>query len=45
MKKDYPRLKNIPGAGFAAGPCLYKDTQQCFAFPGNFAVGNASLEI
>jgi UDP-N-acetyl-D-mannosaminuronic acid dehydrogenase len=23
---DYPRAKDLPGAGFAAGPCLFKDT-------------------
>jgi len=46
MKNNYPRAKEIPGAGLAAGPCLYKDTQQLSAFfPGNFSVGNASLEM
>ena len=32
MKKDYPRARDIPSAGFAAGPCLLKDTMQLAAF-------------
>jgi UDP-N-acetyl-D-mannosaminuronic acid dehydrogenase len=30
-KHNYPRAKNIPGPGFAAGPCLMKDTMQLAA--------------
>ena len=32
MKRGYPRMESIPGPGFAAGPCLMKDTMQLFAF-------------
>jgi UDP-N-acetyl-D-mannosaminuronic acid dehydrogenase len=35
MKKDYPRAHDIPGAGFAAGPCLFKDTMQLVSYSGN----------
>ena len=46
MKYEYPRATDIPGAGFAAGPCLYKDTQQLFSsFNGNFSLGKATIEI
>ena len=43
---DYPRAADMPGAGFAAGPCLFKDTMQLAAFSGNsFALGNAAMMI
>src|SRR5581483_2667779 len=32
LKQDYPRMRDLPGPGFAAGPCLMKDTMQLFAF-------------
>ncbi|MCK5504913.1 MAG: nucleotide sugar dehydrogenase, partial [Thermodesulfovibrionia bacterium] len=31
----YPRTENLPGAGFAAGPCLFKDTMQLAAYSNN----------
>ena len=44
MKSGYPRAQNIPGPGFAAGPCLVKDTMQLLAFARNeFALGNAAI--
>ncbi len=46
MKQNYPRLKSIPRPGFAAGPCLVKDTMQLSAFASNrFGLGNAALLI
>ncbi len=43
---DYPRAADMPGAGFAAGPCLFKDTMQLSAFTGNtFALGNAAVMV
>lgn len=43
---DYPRAADMPGAGFAAGPCLFKDTMQLLAFTGNtFALGNAAVMV
>ena len=32
---NYPRAADLPGAGFAAGPCLFKDTMQLAAFNNN----------
>jgi UDP-N-acetyl-D-mannosaminuronic acid dehydrogenase len=32
MKRNYPRSKHFPLAGFAAGPCLFKDTMQLASF-------------
>jgi UDP-N-acetyl-D-mannosaminuronic acid dehydrogenase len=46
MKKDYPRAADMPGAGFAAGPCLFKDTMQLAAFSDNqFSLGHAAMVI
>ena len=46
MKQDYPRLKSMPRPGFAAGPCLVKDTMQLSAFARNqFALGHAALLV
>ena len=39
--EDYPRAADLPGPGFAAGPCLLKDTMQLAAFNNNnFALGS-----
>lgn len=46
MKHDYPRAKNIPKPGYAAGPCLMKDTMQLTAFARNeFTLGNAAMLV
>ena len=43
---DYPRAADLPGAGFAAGPCLLKDTMQLAAFNNNnFAIGHTAMAI
>ena len=43
---DYPRAADMPGAGFAAGPCLFKDTLQLAAYNNNnFALGHAAMAI
>jgi UDP-N-acetyl-D-mannosaminuronic acid dehydrogenase len=43
---DYPRAADMPGAGFAAGPCLFKDTMQLAAFNNNnFPLGHASMAV
>ncbi|MGH9027080.1 MAG: nucleotide sugar dehydrogenase [Acidimicrobiia bacterium] len=43
---NYPRASDLPGAGFAAGPCLFKDTMQLAAFNNNnFQLGQASVMI
>jgi UDP-N-acetyl-D-mannosaminuronic acid dehydrogenase len=46
MKTDYPRLKDLPGPGFAAGPCLHKDTMQLSSFYQNkFSVGQSAMLV
>ena len=46
MKHNYPRARNIPGPGYAAGPCLMKDTMQLAAFARNeFSLGNAAMLV
>ena len=46
LKSDYPRLRDLPAPGFAAGPCLYKDTLQLAAFSKNhFGLGYAALQV
>ena len=46
IRFDYPRAADLPGAGFAAGPCLFKDTMQLSAFSGNhFPLGNAAMLV
>src|SRR5207302_7651449 len=43
---DYPRAADLPRAGFAAGPCLLKDTMQLAAFNNNnFVLGQASMMV
>ena len=43
---DYPRAKDMPGAGFAAGPCLFKDTMQLTAVTANnFALGVSAMQV
>jgi UDP-N-acetyl-D-mannosaminuronic acid dehydrogenase len=46
MKRNYPRARGIPTPGFAAGPCLMKDTMQLAAFAQNqFSLGNAAMLV
>jgi UDP-N-acetyl-D-mannosaminuronic acid dehydrogenase len=46
MREDYPRAADLPSAGFAAGPCLFKDTMQLAAFNNNgFTLGHASMMV
>jgi UDP-N-acetyl-D-mannosaminuronic acid dehydrogenase len=46
MKSNYPRASRIPGPGFSAGPCLFKDTMQLAAFSRNqFALGHAAMLV
>ena len=43
---DYGRASDLPRPGFAAGPCLFKDTMQLAAFnKNNFALGQAAMSI
>jgi UDP-N-acetyl-D-mannosaminuronic acid dehydrogenase len=46
MKQNYPRAQGLPTPGFAAGPCLFKDTMQLAAFGNNqFFLGHAAMLI
>ncbi len=46
IRQDYPRAADMPGAGFAAGPCLLKDTMQLAAFNQNkFVLGHSAMLI
>jgi UDP-N-acetyl-D-mannosaminuronic acid dehydrogenase len=46
LTHDYPRAADMPGAGFAAGPCLFKDTMQLAAFNNNnFALGHSAMLV
>jgi UDP-N-acetyl-D-mannosaminuronic acid dehydrogenase len=43
---EYPRAADLPRAGFAAGPCLLKDTMQLAAFNNNnFVLGHAAMAV
>lgn len=46
MREDYPRAADLPSAGFAAGPCLFKDTMQLAAFNNNgFTLGHSAMMV
>ena len=46
ISQDYPRASDLPGAGFAAGPCLFKDTMQLAAFSDNaFVLGHSAMLV
>jgi UDP-N-acetyl-D-mannosaminuronic acid dehydrogenase len=46
MKHNYPRASDVARAGFAAGPCLLKDTMQLAAFSDNkFQIGHSAMLI
>lgn len=46
MTYDYPRTQGLPGPGFAAGPCLLKDTMQLASYSNNsFFLGHAAMLI
>jgi UDP-N-acetyl-D-mannosaminuronic acid dehydrogenase len=46
ITQDYPRAADLPMPGFAAGPCLFKDTMQLAAFnKNNFVLGHSAMLI
>jgi UDP-N-acetyl-D-mannosaminuronic acid dehydrogenase len=46
VTQEYPRMRGFARAGFAAGPCLLKDTLQLSAFSNNnFFLGQAAMLI
>jgi UDP-N-acetyl-D-mannosaminuronic acid dehydrogenase len=43
---NYPRAADLPAPGFAAGPCLFKDTMQLAAATrNNFMLGHAAMLV
>jgi UDP-N-acetyl-D-mannosaminuronic acid dehydrogenase len=46
LAEGYPRAADMPAAGFAAGPCLFKDTMQLADYNhNNFALGHTAMTI
>jgi UDP-N-acetyl-D-mannosaminuronic acid dehydrogenase len=46
VRQGYPRAADMPRAGFAAGPCLLKDTMQLADFnQNNFILGHSAMLI
>ncbi len=46
IRHDYPRAIDLPGPGFAAGPCLLKDTMQLASFtPDHFPLGQSAMQV
>ena len=46
IRRDYPRALDLPSPGFAAGPCLLKDTMQLAAFTSDhFPMGQSAMQI
>ena len=46
IRHDYPRATDLPGPGFAAGPCLLKDTMQLAAFTtDHFPLGQSAMQV
>lgn len=46
LTRDYPRMAGLPRSGFAAGPCLFKDTMQLAAASNyTFQLGHAAMLI
>jgi len=46
IREDYPRAADLPSPGFAAGPCLFKDTMQLAAFTtDHFPLGQAAVQV
>ncbi|SPM28072.1 UDP-N-acetyl-D-mannosaminuronate dehydrogenase, partial [Mycobacterium terramassiliense] len=46
LTRDYPRMAGLPKSGFAAGPCLFKDTMQlAAATESRFSLGHAAMLV
>ena len=46
LREDYPRAEHFTSPGFAAGPCLFKDTMQLSAFhESNFFLGHSAMLV
>ncbi len=43
---NYPRMEGLPTPGFAAGPCLFKDTLHLSMFSkDSFSLGQAAMQV
>jgi UDP-N-acetyl-D-mannosaminuronic acid dehydrogenase len=46
IRHEYPRAADLPSPGFAAGPCLFKDTMQLAAFTtDHFPMGQSAMQV
>lgn len=46
IRTDYPRARDLPSPGLAAGPCLLKDTMQLAAFTSDhFPLGQSAMQV
>lgn len=46
LKHGYTRMRDLPGPGLSAGPCLYKDTLQLAAFSNHqFSLGYSAIQV
>jgi UDP-N-acetyl-D-mannosaminuronic acid dehydrogenase len=46
IRRDYPRAADLPAPGFAAGPCLFKDTMQLAAYTSDhFPMGQSAMQV
>src|SRR6185436_19499002 len=46
IREEYPRALDLPGPGFAAGPCLFKDAMQLSAYTSDhFPLGQAAMQV
>ena len=46
VRHNYPRAADLPAPGFAAGPCLFKDTMQLAAFSSDhFPMGHSAMLV
>jgi UDP-N-acetyl-D-mannosaminuronic acid dehydrogenase len=46
VQHNYPRMLQLPRAGFTAGPCLFKDTVQLSAFCNDqFTIGHQAMLV
>ncbi|MBI4822493.1 MAG: nucleotide sugar dehydrogenase [Deltaproteobacteria bacterium] len=46
LTREYPRMAGLPSSGFAAGPCLFKDTMQLAAADHHhFWLGHAAMLV
>jgi UDP-N-acetyl-D-mannosaminuronic acid dehydrogenase len=46
IRTNYPRARDLPSPGLAAGPCLLKDTMQLASFTADhFPLGQSAMQV